>query len=321
MQNELSIELRQNAELQQRVTSLELAAAERARNPPSPTLVEASEAERFKAERELREARREISVLKGQAEEMEAELASAHKELDQLQISSHAASRKGVQAREAAQSARIESLEGELESLKRHNAMASGAHRFAKWRIWLCVMQRKRAEQRAAQALSARRPAIAPSTEVIGEAVRLRLRPCRQTVIIRLLSRAGRPREAIARGLHRWHAAATSLAARDHLKAAATAAAAAAVASATEQARQSEAKADAARDEVLWARGEDSRVKQNAESMLREAIEAGDAQTRRVLQLQRGISQTRRTLAACLLRASFPPRAAASAPSRCTSGG
>ena len=56
---------------------------------------------------------------------------------------------------------------------------------------------------------------------------------------------------------------------------------------------------------MLWARGEDSRVKQNAESMLREAIEAGDAQTRRVLQLQRGISQTRRTLAACLLRASL----------------
>ena len=37
--------------------------------------------------------------------------------------------------------------------------------------------------------------------------------------------------------------------------------------------------------------------------MLHEAIKAGDAQTRRVLQLQRAVGQTRRTLAACLLRA------------------
>jgi multidrug efflux pump subunit AcrA (membrane-fusion protein) len=54
LRNELSAELQSNAALQQRVTSLELAAAETAKLLPSQAAVEAGEAERLRTEREVR---------------------------------------------------------------------------------------------------------------------------------------------------------------------------------------------------------------------------------------------------------------------------
>ena len=47
-------------------------------------------------------------------------------------------------------------LRAEVDMLRRFAEMATGAHRFARWRIWLAAMQRKRAEHRAAAAYMAR---------------------------------------------------------------------------------------------------------------------------------------------------------------------
>ena len=87
----------------------------------------------------------------------------------------------------------------------------------------------------------------------------------------------------------------------DITAAAAAAAAAAATAPANEAAARAAASLDAAHDEILWARGARDKVVE-AEGKLSEAREANDAQTRRVLQLQRAVGNTRRTLAACLVR-------------------
>ena len=78
-------------------------------------------------------------------------------------------------------------------------------------------MQRERAEQRAAPPAQRAAPPSARPGELIAEAVRARLAPCRQTVLLRLLGAAstGSPREAIARGMWRWRAAAVALAASD----------------------------------------------------------------------------------------------------------
>lgn len=190
-------------------------------------------------------------------------------------------------------------LRAEVDKLRRFSELASGAHRFARWRIWVAAVQRKRAEHRAAMAHAARRPAIAPP-ELLDQ-LRQRLTGARRRAILAL---TGGVREACLRILWRWRAAVIAMAGRAAVTDAATAAAAAAVGPAAAAAARSEAAVYAAHDEILWAR-ESSKRAADAEGMLHEAIAVGDAQTRRVLQLQRAVSATRRTLAACLLRSSL----------------
>jgi hypothetical protein len=116
------------------------------------------------------------------------------------------------------------------------------------------------------------------------------------------------PREALPRAIWRWRAAAIALSALLAVERAASVAAASptaweGAAAAAAAVQRVAAERDAARDEVLWARDSHKRA-MDAEGMLQEAIQVGDQQTRRVLQLQRAVGQTRRTLAACLLRSS-----------------
>ena len=298
LRTELSTELRQNAELQQRVTTLEIGAIETAKLVPS----EAAEQARHKADQDVREAKRRAAVARGEADELSKELATTQQKLDQMQVQHEVL--QGQHARGARthgdEAARIKALSTEVEVLRRFSELASGAHRFARWRIWLAAMKRKRAEQRAASAVAARRPAVAPPE--LLERLRQRLGGARRQAMLVL---TGAPREACCRALWRWRCAVVSKAGEATTAAAVAATAAAAAAGpATAAAARSEAAAAAARDEVLWARESTKRASE-AEGMLHEAIAAGDAQTRRVLQLQKAVGATRRTLAACLLRSSL----------------
>ena len=298
LRTELSEELRRNAEMQQRITSLELANLETAKLVPTAAAVEADEEERQRAEREVRDARRTAAVARGETDDLAKELASTQRQLDQLQLQHdrlqdlHAA---GIARASAEDAARVAALRGEVETLRRFAELASGAQRFARWRIWVTAMQRKRAEYHAAIAHAARRPAIA--TPELVERLRWLLGYARQRALSAL---TGAPREMCTRALWRWRTAVLAKVGID-LASVAAVVDTAATAPAVEAADRSEAAATLARDDALWAR-ESTKRASDAEGMLHEAIAVGDAQTRRVLQLQRAVGSTRRTLAACLLR-------------------
>ena len=165
LRHELSAELRQNAELQQRITSLEMSHDETRKLIPSPKAVAAEEEARHKFERELREAKRRASVAQGEADSLAEELAASQRKYDKMKSAHDALQRlsKAVPDRSSAEDlAMIKALQSEVTMLSRFSEMASGAHRFARWRLFVSAMKRKRAEHRAATAAAARRPAIAP---------------------------------------------------------------------------------------------------------------------------------------------------------------
>ena len=165
LRHELSAELRQNAELQQRITSLEMSHDETRKLIPSPKAVAAEEEARHKFERELREAKRKASVVQGEADSLAEELAASQRKYDKMKSAHDALQRlsKAVPDRSSAEDlAMIKALQSEVTMLSRFSEMASGAHRFARWRLFVSAMKRKRAEHRAATAAAARRPAIAP---------------------------------------------------------------------------------------------------------------------------------------------------------------
>ena len=359
---EVADELRQNAVLQQRVTAHDLAAASWLEHGGAPgtaggasmggrgtedRLAFEREAKRAGAaealEREAREAKRAAAVARGHATQLETELATAHRRIDQLssQVRSTSSSRPGSRPPSHAPSRPISRpgtperrpsippsappladgliagallepsaddevhvLRLELQTLRRFVALAAGAHRFARWRILLHAMHRKRAEQRAAVAQAARRPAVA-SDEYLADFLALRLVPFRKRAVSALVGGLT-PRVDCARALWRWHTAAVSKAAAAAARLAAAAAAAAAVSEAvgpaSADAAAAHANAEAARDELMRLRSERDR-EGDADGMLHEAVQMGDAQTRRVLQLQRAVGVTRRALAGCLLRA------------------
>ena len=315
LRTELSTELRANAELQQKVTSLELAAVEAARFMQSTDKAAADVEARSKAEREVREAKRKMGAAEGAVDELTKELSTTQLQLDelkiqnnQLQVQNRALKRRGAAEETnaedaAARTTALVALKAEMELLRKFSDMASGGRWLARWRIWLAGLKRKRAEFRAAASFAARRPAIAPAPELLAERLRERLGPARRRTLTALCGRPPR-REACSRALWRWRTAAVSKGVLDAASAAAASAAKSAIGPAVEAAARSEAAAAAARDEVLWARGSTQRASE-AEGMIHEAIAAGDMQTRRVLQLQRAVGATRRTLAACLLRSSL----------------
>ncbi|KOO26991.1 hypothetical protein Ctob_000872 [Chrysochromulina tobinii] len=275
-------------------------------------LVFKSESEWQSREREIREMRRQLAVARAHIEQLEKDLSAAQRRADQLvatsqrersRASSHVASRASTPC---------PSDDGShpyLGGSSSNQTMAAlqeevTAPRFARWRVLVSAMKRKRSEQRLAVALAARRPAIATVDE---EAVR-QLLQAKATGLEPNLDTSPRMRVLTTAPYDlAWHASAhhgarplplvppSGKAGRRALPSDPTA----------RDAHHGAARGAAAmRMELVELRTQRQRESET-QGMLQEAIQAGDAQTRRVLQLQKAVGATRRTLAACLLRASL----------------
>ena len=215
---ELAGELRQNALLQQQLASADRAKIE-ARSPGGPSSPPGSPVEAKgtrEMARQLHEARRHASVAERHVEELDGELARAHRELDRLRARGRGAGVQGGGVAGGRMSGEVAALQLELDHFRRFAALAGGAHRFARWRIFTLAMQRKRAEQRAATAAAAaaqqatRQGAMASRAAPSPPSPARALLLARRKALTRIVSpAAGAPYAACCRALWRWRCAAT----------------------------------------------------------------------------------------------------------------